>query len=68
MKKGEIMSNKKIDKKLLQEYNEDMKQIGKNIRKWRNDKRISQQELAKKVGLERNSISVIENGSSASNM
>lgn len=59
------MSNKKISKKLLEEYSEDLKQIGKNLRYYRKEKGKTQNEIAEAVGLKHNTISEIERGSSS---
>ena len=56
-----VDSNEKLDKKQLNEY------VGKRIKEERQKRKIKQNELAKKIGIQNSTLSQYENGKSEPN-
>lgn len=56
-----VNSNEKLDKKQLNEY------VGKRIKEERQKKKLKQNELAKKIGIQNSTLSQYENGKSEPN-
>lgn len=56
-----VDSNEKLDKKQLNEY------VGKRIKEERQKKKLKQNELAKKIGIQNSTLSQYENGKSEPN-